>query len=254
MRRKLSHETSVERARISFARSLSKAGMLAAALLLAACDRGEVPSSDPATPSAAEFVWPSGPRPIVVLEIEGRGPIAIELFPELAPKTVANFMALAEQDFYDGTTFHRVVPGFMIQGGDPNSRDRDPHNDGFGGPGHTIPDEINAAPHVRGAVSMAKTGSANSGGSQFFIALQDAPQLDGKYSLFGRVIDGMAIVDAISTVEVDEHGRWGRPDRPLENVVIRDVVIRDGMIGDGVVEPAGDMAATGGSRGEPPAR
>lgn len=241
MRRTLSHETGAETTRPGIARSLVTTALLAAVLLLSACGRGEVPATDPDSASAAEFVWPSGPRPVVTLEIEGRGPITIELFPELAPKTVANFLALAEQDFYDGTTFHRVVPGFMIQGGDPNSRDRDPHNDGFGGPGHTIPDELNPAPHVRGAVSMAKTGAANSGGSQFFIVEQDSPQLDGKYSLFGRVIDGMAIVDAISAVEVDVHGRWGRPDRPLENVVIRDVVI------------GGAGAAIAGSPGEPSA-
>ncbi len=227
MRRTLSHESGTETTRFRLTRLL-----LVAMLFASACERDAVPEAPPSEKTAA-FVWPSGKHPVVTLEIEGRGPITLELYPELAPKTVANFLTLAGQDFYDGTTFHRVMRGFMIQGGDPNSRDRDPHNDGFGGSGSTIPDELSAAPHVRGAVSMANTGNANSATSQFFIVVQDSLQLDGKYSLFGRVIDGMAVVDAISEVEVDQHGRWGRRDRPLENVVIRDVGVQgaDGLAG-----------------------
>jgi len=219
---------------------LVAAAMLAVGLFGTACGRDQV-RTDEIEPDAAEaFVWPSGPHPTVTLEVEGRGTITIELYPELAPRTVENFIALAEQDFYDGTTFHRVVPGFMIQGGDPNSRDDDPRNDGLGGPEHRIPDEHNAAPHVRGAVSMANDGQPDSGGSQFFIVQSDSTQLDGRFTLFGRVIDGMAVVDAISEVEVDLHGRWSKPGRPLENVVIADVTVDEAHARVG----AGDTAPT----------
>lgn len=206
---------------------LLASAMLGALVFGSACGRDPAPGDAPRTVSAEEFVWPSGPHPTVALEVEGHGTITIELYPELAPQTVENFLALAQQDFYDGTTFHRVVPGFMIQGGDPNSRDADPRNDGLGGPEHRIPDEHNAAPHVRGAVSMANTGQPDTGGSQFFIVQSDSTQLDGRFTLFGRVTRGMEIVDAISEVEVDEHGRWSKPGRPLENVVIADVSVVD---------------------------
>ena len=190
-------------------------------LVLGACG-GEAPE----TPAAVPFAWPEGPTTHAVLHVHDRGDIEIALYPSLAPKTVANFVKLAEDDFYDGTTFHRVIPGFMIQGGDPNTRDRDPSDDGMGGPGYRIDDEINAAPHLRGVVSMANTGQPNTGGSQFFIVHADSPHLDGKYTVFGRVVSGMEVVDAIAKVEVDVYGRWGPRNRPLENVVIDDVEIR----------------------------
>jgi peptidyl-prolyl cis-trans isomerase B (cyclophilin B) len=176
--------------------------------------------------SAAPFAWPTGPHPTVTLHIADRGEIVLALYPELAPKTVANFLELAAEGFYDGTTFHRVIPGFMIQGGDPNSRDKDPKNDGKGGPGYTIDDEPSPAPHERGALSMANQGRPDTGGSQFFIVQQDSPHLDGYHTVFGRVIEGMAIVDAITEVEVDEHGRWGANNRPIVNVVVTEAVVR----------------------------
>jgi len=144
---------------------------------------------------------PSSPtRPRVVLETVC-GDIVVELHPEDAPQTVANFTKLVKQGFYDSLTFHRVVPGFVIQGGDPNSRDENPFNDGEGGPGYTIPAEIKAK-HVKGALAMARKGDAvnperASSGSQFYIALRDLPQLDGGYTVFGQVVDGWATIDSI---------------------------------------------------------
>ena len=142
----------------------------------------------------------SPPRPRVVLETVC-GDIVVELDPEDAPQTVANFTRLVKQGFYDSLTFHRVVPGFVIQGGDPNSRDDNPFNDGDGGPGYTVPAEIKAK-HVKGAVAAArKSDQVNperaSSGSQFYIALRDLAQLDGAYTVFGQVVSGWAAIDSI---------------------------------------------------------
>jgi len=138
------------------------------------------------------------------------GAIAVELFDEDAPKTVENFRTLAGAGFYDGVVFHRVIPDFMIQGGDPTGT-------GTGGPGYTFADEINVHPVVRGALAMANAGP-NTNGSQFFIVTADAcPWLDGKHTVFGRVSEGMDVVDAISASETD-----GR-DRPRTDVTIERV-------------------------------
>jgi peptidyl-prolyl cis-trans isomerase B (cyclophilin B) len=170
---------------------------------------------------------PQAPRPVAVLSVENFGEIRIELLPEVAPKTVANFIELAEKKFYDGTAFHRVIPEFMIQGGDPNTKNRDPRDDGGGGPGYTIEDEFSEISHLRGMVSMANTGRPNSGGSQFFIVVKHKPHLDGGYSLFGRVIEGIEVADRIVNVERDLYGRYGPRDRPLENVVVSSIRIED---------------------------
>ncbi|HKU55466.1 MAG TPA: peptidylprolyl isomerase [Gaiellaceae bacterium] len=138
------------------------------------------------------------------------GPIAVELFAGEAPKTVENFRKLAEDGFYDGVIFHRVIPDFMIQGGDPTGT-------GSGGPGYTFEDELNDHAVVRGALAMANAGP-NTNGSQFFIVTADAcPWLDGKHTVFGRVTDGMDVVDTISSLETDAR------DRPREDVVIERV-------------------------------
>ena len=138
------------------------------------------------------------------------GPIEIELYDDDAPKTVENFVGLARKGFYDGVIFHRVIPDFMIQGGDPTGT-------GSGGPGYTFEDEANDRSVARGALAMANAGP-NTNGSQFFIVTADAcPWLDGKHTVFGRVTDGMTVVDAISAVETD-----GR-DRPHDDVVIERV-------------------------------
>lgn len=131
-------------------------------------------------------------RPIASIETS-RGIIRIRLYPEEAPKTVENFIKLANRGFYDGLRFHRVVPGFVIQGGDPNGT-------GSGGPGYTIPDEKNKnLKHLLGAVAMAKTNAPNSAGSQFYIVIgKPAKDLDGKYTVFGQVIEGQRIAERIS--------------------------------------------------------
>jgi len=139
-----------------------------------------------------------------------RGPIAVELFDDDAPKTVENFKTLAGKGFYEGVIFHRVIPDFMIQGGDPTGT-------GSGGPGYTFEDEFNDRKVVRGALAMANAGP-NTNGSQFFIVTADAcPWLDGKHTVFGQVSDGMDVVDAISGVDTDAS------DRPRDDVKIESV-------------------------------
>ncbi len=205
------------------------AASLLAALLLGGCERPAVPASTALSPQAERSAATRNADvaqeglPVVELHIRDRGVIRIELLAHEAPQTVASFLRLAGEGFYTGTTFHRVIPGFMIQGGDPNTRNRDPRDDGQGGPGYTLPDEFNDVPHRRGVVSMANTGQANSAGSQFFILVADRPDFDGRYTAFGRVLAGMNVVDAIAQVERDQYGRYGPYDRPLEDVVIEKI-------------------------------
>jgi cyclophilin family peptidyl-prolyl cis-trans isomerase len=138
------------------------------------------------------------------------GPIEVELFDDDAPKTVHNFVKLARDGFYDGVTFHRVIPDFMIQGGDPTGS-------GMGGPGYTFEDEFNDHKVVRGALAMANAGP-NTNGSQFFVVTAEAtPWLDGKHTVFGQVTQGMDVVDKISSVDTDAN------DKPREPVVIERV-------------------------------
>ena len=152
-------------------------------------------------------------HPIAVIETN-KGTFEIELFADKAPKTVENFVALAKKGFYDGLIFHRVIDGFMIQGGDPNGN-------GTGGPGYEIPDEFH--PDLKhdseGILSMANAGP-NTGGSQFFITLDKTPWLDGKHAVFGKVVKGMDVVRTIGKVETDFR------DRPLEDVTMEKVTIR----------------------------
>jgi cyclophilin family peptidyl-prolyl cis-trans isomerase len=166
--------------------------------------------------AAARAVDPieSGPHDVAVLDMGELGTIRIELLPELAPQAVARFEELAGRGSYDGTYFHRVIPGFMIQGGDPFTRNADPRDDGKGGMGAYLEDEFSDTPHVRGTVAMANKGFPDSGNSQFFIVHQDSSQLDGRFSIFGRVVEGMETVDAIAALEIDTFGRYGPPDRP----------------------------------------
>jgi cyclophilin family peptidyl-prolyl cis-trans isomerase len=164
---------------------------------------------------------PAGP--VAVLKVRGFGEIRIELLDKLAPRHVANFTALANAHFYDGTTFHRVIPKFMIQGGDPNSKDADPKNDGYGGPGYFIAPEFSDTPHLPGVLSMARQSEPNTAGSQFFIMTTGSeswrPQLDAQYTVFGRVLAGQDVVDRISAAPRDAK------DRPLENVVVESIAI-----------------------------
>ncbi len=147
------------------------------------------------------------------------GTIVLEFFEQDAPKHVANFKKLAGEGFYDGITFHRVIPGFMIQAGDPLTKDDDRSNDGTGGPGYTIDAEFNSRKHLRGTLSMARKPDPNSAGSQFFICLKPQPGLDGQYTIFGQVIDGMDVVDKIAKVQRDKR------DNPLQKVVMEKVTI-----------------------------
>lgn len=133
----------------------------------------------------------------------------IRLGPEDAPETVRNFEKLAGSGFYDGTLFHRIIPGFMIQGGDPNTKGGDQSTWGNGGPGYTIKAEFNARPHKRGAVSMARASDPDSAGSQFFIVTTDSLFLDRQYTAFGEVVEGMDVADKIVALDRDSH------DRPL---------------------------------------
>jgi cyclophilin family peptidyl-prolyl cis-trans isomerase len=192
---------------------MHRASALAGLLLVVAapaCD------SEPHRPVATvrDVTIAPGPHPIATVRVKDLGTLRIELLPEAAPKTVEQFERLAGEGFYDGTTFHRVIPDFMIQGGCPNTRNADPRDDGKGGGDYRLEDEFNDLPHARGAVSMANRGSRNSGGTQFFIVQRNAPSLDGKHTVFGRVIEGIEVVDAITRLEIDKYGRYGPPDRP----------------------------------------
>ncbi len=132
------------------------------------------------------------------------GDIDLEFFPDAAPKTVENFRKLANSGFYDNLVFHRIVPGFVIQGGDPNTKDDSSRSRwGTGGPGWNVKAEFNKNKHSRGALSMARSQDPNSAGSQFFIVLKDAAFLDGQYTVFGKVTSGMDVVDKIAALKVD---------------------------------------------------
>jgi peptidyl-prolyl cis-trans isomerase B (cyclophilin B) len=156
---------------------------------------------------------------IAVIKVTGHGEMRIRFFPDKAPGHVENFKKLARDGFYDGTTFHRVIPGFMIQGGDPNSKDGNPENDGTGGPGYRIKAEFNDVPHKRGIVSMARARDPDSAGSQFFIVVKESSFLDGQYTVFGEVTSGMEVADKI--VEQPRDPR----DRPTTNVVMESVTL-----------------------------
>ena len=152
-------------------------------------------------------------NPIVTIEMENGDIIKAELYPDVAPATVENFVKLAGSGFYNGLTFHRIIPGFMIQGGDPEGT-------GMGGPGYSIKGEFstngfpNPLNHTRGVLSMARSMMPDSAGSQFFIMHEDAPHLDGNYAAFGKVIEGIEVVDKVASVKTDYN------DKPLEPVVI----------------------------------
>jgi peptidyl-prolyl cis-trans isomerase B (cyclophilin B) len=160
-----------------------------------------------------------GKKDVAVLKTT-LGTIVFEFLPDVAPKMVENFKELANSGFYNGTTFHRVINGFMIQGGDPLSKDNDPTNDGTGsGPRKMQAEFTTKYSHARGIVSTARSNDPNSGSCQFFIMQKETRSLDNKYTIFGRVLEGMDIVDKISNVPKDQR------DRPLKNVVMESVTI-----------------------------
>ena len=156
-------------------------------------------------------------NPIITIEMESGKKIRVELYPEKAPNTVNNYLSLVNKGFYNGLIFHRVISGFMIQGGDPDGN-------GTGGPGYRIPGEFagngfraNDISHERGVISMARAGHPDSAGSQFFIMHADADYLDGQYAAFGRVIEGIEVVDEIAGSKTDWH------DRPYEDQVMKSI-------------------------------
>ena len=149
------------------------------------------------------------------------GNMILELMPETAPETVRNFVKLAKSSFYDGVLFHRVIPGFMIQGGDPNTKKPDKSKWGTGGPGHNIKAEFSSRSHLRGIVSMARATDPNSAGSQFFIVTTDSTFLDRQYTVFGRVLEGMTIADKIVNLPRDKN------DCPLQEAKILRVSISE---------------------------
>ena len=157
-------------------------------------------------------------NPIVTITMEDGGVIKAELYPEIAPNTVNNFISLINRKFYDGVIFHRVIPGFMIQGGDPDGV-------GTGGPGYSIKGEFssngfkNDLKHTTGVLSMARSMNPDSAGSQFFIMHEDAPHLDGQYASFGKVIEGQDVVDRIATT------RTGWADKPVVPQVMKSVTV-----------------------------
>ena len=143
------------------------------------------------------------------------GNIELKLFPDVAPGHAENFLKLAKSGFYDGTLFHRVIPGFMIQGGDPNSKGTDRSKHGAGGPGYSIDAEFNDKPHVRGTLSMARSRNPDSAGSQFFIVLKESSFLNRKYTVFGEVVSGMEVADEIVSQERDTR------DNPIERIEMK---------------------------------
>ncbi len=147
------------------------------------------------------------------------GNIEIEFFPDKAPNHVDNFIQLAKSGFYNGTTFHRIVPGFVIQGGDPNSKDAHRGNDGTGGPGYYLKAEFNDRPHRRGTLSMARSGHPDSAGSQFFICIQQAAPLNGEYTVFGQVIKGLEVIDRIAAEPTDPR------DNPINSVAMQVTIV-----------------------------
>ncbi|MFC4775837.1 peptidylprolyl isomerase [Paenibacillus sp. GCM10023252] len=223
--------------------------MLAVILLIAGCGGGSNKANDtsggggnggkatdtpatqtPATdaPAADGGVDTSGNKPVVTIEMDSGKIIKMELYPKVAPNTVNNFISLVKKGFYDGVIFHRVIPGFMIQGGDPDGT-------GAGGPDYSIAGEFgsngfeNNLKHTMGVLSMARTNDPNSAGSQFFIMAADAPSLDNEYAAFGKVTEGIEVVDEIVNLERDAS------DKPLTPPVMKKVTVD--TLGDEYPEP-----------------
>lgn len=186
------------------------ASILAGALALVGCSSNNN--------NVDEVRTPPKELPVATIEFKDFGSVDIELYPHIAPNTVNNFISLANSGFYDGLTFHRIIKDFMIQGGDPDGT-------GMGGPGYSIKGEFtnnkfeNDLAHTEGVISMARSQSKNSAGSQFFIVTKDAPHLDGQYASFGKVINRMDIIHEIENVETDGN------DKPIKNVIIESVKV-----------------------------
>lgn len=197
---------------------------LAAALGCSGSDSStsEPAATSPSTSNATTENSMEGYKNQIAVMETNLGTIKIKFFPEKSPSFVKNFIDLAKKGFYNGTRFHRVIPGFMIQGGDPLSKGKDRGMMGTGGPGYGIKDEFNDIKHERGILSMASSGP-NTAGSQFFIVVKTASHLDGKYNVFGQVFEGMEVVDKIVNLPRDDR------DNPLEKnpAIINKITIED---------------------------
>jgi peptidyl-prolyl cis-trans isomerase B (cyclophilin B) len=172
----------------------------------AAAPEAQKPAAKAAKPAAKPTA-----NEVAVMETS-KGRMVVEFWEKDAPQTVANFKKLARQGYFDGTGFHRIIKGFMIQGGDPKSKNANASDLGTGGPGYTVKDEFNSHPHVKGVLSMANTGTPNSAGSQFFVMHGTSPNLDGHYTAFGRLIAGMDVLDKIANSSTAPN-----PSMPGEN-------------------------------------
>ena len=160
------------------------------------------------------------PEEVAIIKTSA-GEITLKFWPDVAPKTVENFKKLAKEGFYNGTAFHRIVKGFMIQGGDPLSKKDDPMV-GTGGPGYKVKGEFSDRPHVRGVISMARSQDPNSAGSQFFICLADARFLDKQYTCFGEVIEGDATLEILGNTPT-AHGGGGEKSKPITRVGVESI-------------------------------
>jgi len=186
--------------------------------LAAVCAQSSAFAADPSAATAAKA---DDPEVAVITTTEGT--MVVQFWTDAAPKTIANFKKLAKDGFYDGTCFHRVIKGFMIQGGDPNTKDPSKEADwGRGGPGYTIEDEFSDHSHVRGVISMANTGSPNSAGCQFFICHRNPTQLDHHYTTFGKLIKGDDVLEKIATTPTHPQDR---PDKRMEVISIKIVAL-----------------------------
>ncbi len=171
------------------------------------------------------IILPAGADDEVAVIETSKGRLVVEFWPDVAPKTVANFEKLANEEFYDGTAFHRIVAGFMAQGGDPLTKDLSKEAVwGTGNPGYTVPAEFSDRKHTRGVLSMARSSDPNSAGSQFFLMLGDAPHLDGQYTAFGKVIDGEKTLEKIAATPVVPSAT-GEVSKPTKRVEIKSVRI-----------------------------
>jgi cyclophilin family peptidyl-prolyl cis-trans isomerase len=186
------------------------------------------------------FEWPDEPSHEIALEIADHGTVRIGLYDQVTPITVAHIVDLVTRGVYDDTLFHRVIKDFMIQGGDPTTRKRGPDTTRGHWKNLSVEDEFKPIHLDRGVIALGNRGRAGSAASQFFIVLSDQREMDGRYTVFGRVLSGMEVVDAIAEVETDEFGRWGSKDKPLKNVILARATVegtKDAEIAGGVAAP-----------------
>jgi len=197
---------------------------LGAAVAQTSDAKKEEPKKD-AAPAAADKKAPAAVAEVAVIKTSA-GEMVLEFWPEVAPKTVENFKSLAKKGFYNGTAFHRIIKGFMIQGGDPNTTNLTAEASyGTGGPGYTIKAEFNDRPHVRGVISMARSANPDSAGSQFFICHGEASSLNNKYTAFGKLIKGDDVLEKIANTPVAPNPMSGEPSKPTVRVEVQSIKI-----------------------------